>query len=93
MFNAVVGRKNLLLTSKLKVVSLFKLRRLGRQIILFSQGVYTSIEILSFYRVDGNPGFLVDAPGYGARGMAEWGELFDEYIEKHKQYVLTTIHY
>ena len=80
----MVSRKNRLLTSKLEAGRLVKLRRLSRQIIFFSQGAYTGIEILNFYCTDGNPGFLVDVPGYGARGRAEWGELFDEYIEKYK---------
>lgn len=28
---------------------------------------------------------LVDAPGYGARGKREWGELFDGYLETRKE--------
>lgn len=30
---------------------------------------------------------LVDAPGYGQRGRAEWGELFDHYIRTRDTYV------
>ena len=32
----------------------------------------------------------MDAPGYGARGKVQWGELFDEYIETREQYVFST---
>ncbi|KIJ55487.1 hypothetical protein M422DRAFT_24061, partial [Sphaerobolus stellatus SS14] len=28
---------------------------------------------------------LVDAPGYGSRGRAEWGQLFDHYIQNRKE--------
>ena len=46
---------------------------------------------LDFYSI-GDPGklVLVDAPGYGARGKVQWGELFDEYIETREQYVFST---
>jgi len=50
---------------------------------------------LDFYNV-GDPAklVLVDAPGYGARGKVEWGEIFDEYIETREQlkriYILFT---
>lgn len=27
----------------------------------------------------------MDAPGYGARGKREWGQLFDDYLETRKQ--------
>ncbi|PPR07817.1 hypothetical protein CVT24_002897 [Panaeolus cyanescens] len=42
---------------------------------------------LNFYRVGPEPGqlLLVDAPGYGARGRPEWGELFDHYISTREQ--------
>ena len=42
---------------------------------------------MDFYSV-GDPGklVLVDAPGYGARGKVQWGEIFNEYIETRKQY-------
>ena len=45
---------------------------------------------LNFYGVGADPGHLVlvDAPGYGARGRPEWGELFDHYISTRKQYVV-----
>jgi GTP-binding protein len=45
---------------------------------------------LNFFRVGAEPGRLVvvDAPGYGARGRPEWGELFDHYIDTRKEYAL-----
>lgn len=30
---------------------------------------------------------LVDAPGYGSRGRREWGDLFEQYLERRKEYV------
>jgi hypothetical protein len=44
---------------------------------------------LNFFRVGAPPGKLVvvDAPGYGARGRPEWGELFDKYLETRKEYM------
>ncbi|KAL1696747.1 P-loop containing nucleoside triphosphate hydrolase protein [Schizophyllum commune] len=65
LFNAVVGRKDLLHTSS----------KPGRT------------KELNFYSVGADPGHLVlvDAPGYGARGRPEWGELFDHYISTRKQ--------
>jgi GTP-binding protein len=46
---------------------------------------------LNFYRVgDAGKLILVDAPGYGARGKAEWGRLFDEYINTREQYAFPT---
>ena len=48
-------------------------------------------QALNFYCV-GDPGklILVDAPGYGARGRVQWGELFDKYIETREQYAFPT---
>ncbi|KIY44989.1 P-loop containing nucleoside triphosphate hydrolase protein [Fistulina hepatica ATCC 64428] len=65
LFNAVLGRNDLLHTSK----------RAGHT------------RQLNFYRVGREPGklVLVDAPGYGARGRPEWGELFNYYISTRKQ--------
>ncbi|KAG5723638.1 putative GTP-binding protein engB [Termitomyces sp. T112] len=65
LFNAVLGRRNLLHTSK----------KAGRT------------RELNFFRVGAEPGklILVDAPGYGARGKAEWGALFDKYIETRRE--------
>jgi GTP-binding protein len=34
---------------------------------------------------------VVDAPGYGARGRPEWGELFDHYTTNRREYVLTAM--
>jgi GTP-binding protein len=44
---------------------------------------------LNFYRVGAEPGklVLVDAPGYGARGRPEWGEVFDHYVGTREQQV------
>ncbi|EKM82210.1 hypothetical protein AGABI1DRAFT_105518 [Agaricus bisporus var. burnettii JB137-S8] len=65
LFNAVLGRKSLLHTSK----------RAGHT------------RQLNFYRVGAPPGklILVDAPGYGARGRPEWGEMFDKYLQTRKE--------
>ncbi|KAJ3525741.1 hypothetical protein NMY22_g10448 [Coprinellus aureogranulatus] len=65
LFNAVLGRKDLLHTSS----------KAGRT------------RELNFYRVGKEPGklVLVDAPGYGARGKREWGQLFDGYLETRKE--------
>jgi GTP-binding protein len=45
---------------------------------------------LNFYAIGNDPPklFLVDAPGYGARGRPEWGALFDHYIQNREEYVL-----
>ncbi|KJA25692.1 hypothetical protein HYPSUDRAFT_199418 [Hypholoma sublateritium FD-334 SS-4] len=42
---------------------------------------------LNFYAVGSDPIklLLVDAPGYGARGRPQWGELFDHYIKTREQ--------
>ncbi|KAF7345474.1 putative GTP-binding protein EngB [Mycena venus] len=65
LFNAVLGRNDLLRTSK----------KAG------------CTRTLNFYRVGEHPGsvVLVDAPGYGARGRPEWGDLFNTYITTRKQ--------
>ncbi|TBU22697.1 P-loop containing nucleoside triphosphate hydrolase protein [Dichomitus squalens] len=65
LLNAVLGRRNLLHTSKTA----------GRT------------QTLNFYRVGPPPGHLVlvDAPGYGARGRREWGELFNYYVQNRKE--------
>jgi GTP-binding protein len=46
-------------------------------------------QTLNYYRVGPPPGkvVLVDAPGYGARGRSEWGELFDHYVDTRQEYV------
>ncbi|KAF7309395.1 p-loop containing nucleoside triphosphate hydrolase protein [Mycena indigotica] len=46
---------------------------------------------LKFFRVEITAGVttkplvLVDSPGYGSRGRAHWGQLFDQYIQERKQ--------
>jgi GTP-binding protein len=49
--------------------------------------------MLNFFRVGKPPGklVLVDAPGYGMRGRAEWGELFDHYVDNRAQYVISAL--
>jgi len=86
LFNAVVGRKNLLLTSK-KAVSLVGNRKIQRLASINHFYFKGRTQALNFYRV-GDPGqlVLVDAPGYGARGRVEWGKLFDQYVENRTQY-------
>ncbi|KAJ6568407.1 P-loop containing nucleoside triphosphate hydrolase protein [Mycena vulgaris] len=65
LLNAVLGRKDLLRTSK----------KAG------------CTRTLNFFRVGEHPGsvILVDAPGYGARGRPEWGDLFNTYVSTRKQ--------
>ncbi|KAK2465473.1 hypothetical protein APHAL10511_002365 [Amanita phalloides] len=65
LFNAVLGRRSLLVASK----------KAGRT------------RTLNFFQVGTEPGHLVlvDAPGYGARGRPEWGELFDTYLESRRE--------
>lgn len=40
---------------------------------------------LNFFRSTPSNIILVDAPGYGARGRASWGELFQEYVLERKE--------
>ena len=42
---------------------------------------------LNFFRVGREAGkmVLVDAPGYGTRGRAEWGELWEHYVDTRPQ--------
>ncbi|KZP13204.1 P-loop containing nucleoside triphosphate hydrolase protein [Athelia psychrophila] len=44
-------------------------------------------KMLNFFRIGAVPGHLVlvDAPGYGARGRREWGQLFDAYVSQRKE--------
>ncbi|KAJ2917099.1 hypothetical protein MD484_g3309, partial [Candolleomyces efflorescens] len=60
---------------------------LGRKSLLHTSSKAGRTRELNFYRVGKEPGKLVmvDAPGYGARGKREWGELFDGYLETRKQ--------
>ncbi|KAL0953674.1 hypothetical protein HGRIS_004872 [Hohenbuehelia grisea] len=63
--NAVLGRKNLVHTSK----------KAGHT------------RALNFFAAGGIPSKLVvvDAPGYGARGRPEWGDLFTTYVQTREQ--------
>ncbi|KAF8159879.1 P-loop containing nucleoside triphosphate hydrolase protein [Crassisporium funariophilum] len=60
---------------------------LGRRSLLSTSSKAGHTRSLNFYRVGAEPGKLlvVDAPGYGARGRAEWGKLFDHYIATREQ--------
>jgi GTP-binding protein len=51
--------------------------------------------VLNFFRVGVSPGklILVDAPGYGARGRAEWGNLFGKYLETRQECVCISYSY
>ena len=82
LLNAVLGRRDLLRTSKKPVW--FLLRNLGLFRSARSQG---HTKTLNFYQVGKAPGksVLVDAPGYGSRGRPEWGELFDYYTDNRKE--------
>lgn len=86
LLNAVLGRNSLLHTSK-KAVS-FILFELERWLTICIHQGHT--RQLNFYRVGAPPGklILVDAPGYGARGRPEWGEMFDEYLQTRQEWVL-----
>ncbi|THH09730.1 hypothetical protein EW145_g1794 [Phellinidium pouzarii] len=63
----------------------FKIYFLEAEQILFAQAKKRQgrTRSLNFFRVGREPGSLivVDAPGYGRRGRAEWGELWDHYIK------------
>ncbi|KAF9554950.1 P-loop containing nucleoside triphosphate hydrolase protein [Agrocybe pediades] len=60
---------------------------LGRTSLLSTSKKAGHTRSLNFYRVGADPGklLLVDTPGYGARGRAEWGALFDHYIQNRKE--------
>ncbi|KAF8211078.1 P-loop containing nucleoside triphosphate hydrolase protein [Mycena galopus ATCC 62051] len=60
---------------------------LGRNDLLRTSKKAGCTRTLNFYRVGAHPGsvILVDAPGYGARGRPEWGDLFNTYITTRKQ--------
>ncbi|KAF9461088.1 P-loop containing nucleoside triphosphate hydrolase protein [Collybia nuda] len=60
---------------------------LGRKALLHTSKKAGRTRELNFFRVGAEPGklILVDAPGYGARGRPEWGEMFDKYIETRKE--------
>ncbi|KAJ7803205.1 hypothetical protein B0H14DRAFT_2889605 [Mycena olivaceomarginata] len=60
---------------------------LGRNDLLRTSKKAGCTRTLNFYRVGEHPGsvVLVDAPGYGARGRAEWGDLFNTYLTTRQQ--------
>ena len=82
LLNAVLGRKDLLRTSKKPVWTLSKPSLAPLNLI--TQG---HTKTLNFYQVGKAPGkaVVVDAPGYGGRGRPEWGELFDHYTDNRKE--------
>ncbi|KAJ7065433.1 P-loop containing nucleoside triphosphate hydrolase protein [Mycena amicta] len=63
----------------------------GRNRLVMTSRKPGGTKSLKFFRVQITAGHqtrpivLVDAPGYGARGRVEWGELFNHYIEERKQ--------
>ena len=83
LLNAVLGRKDLLRTSK-KPVWVLPRDPSSVPLNLVTQG---HTKTLNFYQVGKAPGkaILVDAPGYGGRGRPEWGELFDHHTKHHKE--------
>ncbi|KAF8903464.1 hypothetical protein CPB84DRAFT_1677997 [Gymnopilus junonius] len=60
---------------------------IGRKSLLSTSKKAGHTRALNFYRVGPEPGklLLVDAPGYGARGRPEWGDLFDHYLKARQQ--------
>ncbi|KAH6888961.1 P-loop containing nucleoside triphosphate hydrolase protein [Coprinopsis sp. MPI-PUGE-AT-0042] len=60
---------------------------LGKKALLHTSSKAGRTRELNFYRVGEEPGklILVDAPGYGARGRVEWGQLFDGYLDTRKE--------
>ncbi|KAH8116328.1 P-loop containing nucleoside triphosphate hydrolase protein [Phellopilus nigrolimitatus] len=56
---------------------------LGRAALLHTSKKAGRTRALNFFRVGREPGSLVvvDAPGYGKRGRAEWGQLWEHYID------------
>ena len=89
LLNAVLGRTDLLNTSKKPVREVFTHTLCMTEPVKKPSPTLTShlpqgrTQTLNFYRVGPDPGKLivVDAPGYGARGRPEWGELFDQYVD------------
>ncbi|KAI5121864.1 hypothetical protein M0805_001072 [Coniferiporia weirii] len=60
---------------------------LGRAKLVHTSKKAGRTRALNFFRVGRDPGnlVLVDAPGYGMRGRAEWGAIWDHYIGTRKQ--------
>lgn len=87
LLNAILGRRDLLRTSKKPVwIHSQNPRVCSTDNHPTAQG---HTKTLNFYQVGKAPGkaVLVDAPGYGGRGRPEWGELFDYYTDSRKEYV------
>ncbi|KXN83964.1 putative GTP-binding protein EngB [Leucoagaricus sp. SymC.cos] len=76
----VTGRANVGKSSLFNAV-------LGRNSLLHTSKKAGHTKQLNFYRVGAEPGklVLVDAPGYGARGRPEWGQMFDEYLQTRQE--------
>ncbi|PCH44476.1 nucleoside triphosphate hydrolase protein [Wolfiporia cocos MD-104 SS10] len=76
----VTGRANVGKSTLLNAV-------LGRAKLLNVSKRAGRTQSLNFFRVGAQPGKLVvvDAPGYGARGRQEWGDLFNHYLRERKQ--------
>ncbi|TFK39521.1 P-loop containing nucleoside triphosphate hydrolase protein [Crucibulum laeve] len=76
----VTGRANVGKSTLLNAV-------LGRKALLHTSKKAGRTRALNFFRVGPQPGKLVvvDAPGYGARGRAEWGAVFEHYIQNRKE--------
>ncbi|EJD07453.1 P-loop containing nucleoside triphosphate hydrolase protein [Fomitiporia mediterranea MF3/22] len=76
----VTGRANVGKSSFLNAV-------IGRTSLVHSSKGAGRTRSLNFFRVGREPGtlVLVDAPGYGSRGKAEWGALWEHYIDTRKQ--------
>ncbi|KAI0761815.1 P-loop containing nucleoside triphosphate hydrolase protein [Trametes elegans] len=76
----VTGRANVGKSTLLNAV-------LGRHNLVHTSKKPGRTQTLNFFRVGRPPGSLVvvDAPGYGARGRPEWGELFDHYVQNRQQ--------
>ncbi|TFK21489.1 P-loop containing nucleoside triphosphate hydrolase protein [Coprinopsis marcescibilis] len=60
---------------------------IARKALLHTSSKAGRTRELNFFRVGEAPGklLLVDAPGYGARGRKEWGELFDNYLDTREE--------
>ncbi|KAJ3575573.1 hypothetical protein NP233_g1003 [Leucocoprinus birnbaumii] len=76
----VAGRANVGKSSLFNAV-------LGRNSLLHTSKKAGHTRQLNFYRVGAEPGklILVDAPGYGARGRPEWGDMFDNYLQTRQE--------
>ncbi|TFK49139.1 P-loop containing nucleoside triphosphate hydrolase protein [Heliocybe sulcata] len=77
---AVTGRANVGKSTLLNAV-------MGRNGLVRTSKKAGHTRSLNFYRVGPGTGnlILVDAPGYGRRGRAEWGKLWDHYVQTRAQ--------